>query len=677
MYTSRPDYIAFSLTMPTPYSHVSHRDVPRPNDVSGRQFEEMCLIIYSHQYTDAMFYSRGHKQHGIDLKMRERPSYGPVRDVLVQCKNTKSLPPCKVEDNIRAALTRWAPKRTEDPDLLLIVATTVDQPDTDALNTCFDDIADKLLVGPLRSKVGLVVHGWADLTRFVRETRPLSEYFLERSAEDGAVESVEVERIGKCMRECLDAGRLKDARAYWDQVQVKFAGVKLPVAFSDGLVELFLRAGDFSALDVCLDGLLATRRYRAGYWVAYLRAKRFNSMVTRPRNFAEMMTARPEPPFDLGDTIRQQTEWLLPAQGSLDDTLTLASWMIAYGGRQAATAGLLRALSLIRQHWDRETELPLPGGDEHWTVRDGRLVPHAQPLLSRRMSHVPTTSQERKAVVLVRSYEYLRMLFSTRFGYDSLLETECEGGKWTTFFDEKLDVLSVEYYFSRSGAYGFEPHAARDFDEAGLTGFYAEAKRLHFDWHETDIVYLQERRPDLPYSAVCTSDVLLADCEHQYSERRRMESLLLSHTLSIERVIAVMRMLQILDDDLCRASVAGAGNVYAKRLGKLRELVRNCWLENRRTGTRDVVVRAVYDDVGGGTVEDDTSGTCGKPGRSRWVSNELRAAIGLSNSSSSPLLTNFSDFDRAKTEGAKRISLPWRVNESATSNGVGWRDVMA
>lgn len=117
--------------------------------------------------------------------------------------------------------------------------------------------------------------------------------------------------------------------------------------------------------------------------------------------------------------------------------------------------------------------------------------------------------------------------------------------------------------------------------------------------------------------------------------------------------------------------------MYAKRLGKLRELVRNCWLENRRNGTRDVLVRAVYDDVVGETVEGATSGMCGKPSRSYRVSNELRAAIALSNSGCSPLLTNFSDYDRAKTEGAERLSLPWRMNDNATSNGVGWRDVMA
>lgn len=663
--------------MPTPYDLVSRRHMRRPHDVSGREFEEMCLIIYSHQYTDAMFYSRGHEQHGIDLKMREQPSYGPVRNVLVQCKDTKSLPASKIAPDIRAALNRWTPANAEDPDLLIVIASTVKQPDTDALSACFDEIVGELIAAPLRRKVKLLVHGWADLTRFVRMTPALSEYFLERWADDGAIESVEVERVGKCMRDCLDAGRMKEARQYWDLIQAKFAGVKLPADFSDNLVELFLRAGDFRALETRLDVLLATRRYRACYWVAYLRAKRFNSMVAPPRSFAEIITARPEPAFDLGATIRQQMEWLLPAQGSLDDTLTLAGWMVAYGARQAGVAGLMRSLSLIRQHWGRETGLPLPEPDECWTVHNGRLVPRAQQHPARWTHPIPTTPAERKAVVLIQAYEYVRLLFSTRFGYDSLRNAESECGGWCNFFDEDHDVLSVEQYFHRFGACGFETHAAKNFNEAGLAGFYAEAKRLHFSWDETDMVYLLEQHSALPYSAVCTSDVLLADCEHEYTLQRREDSLLSSPTLSIERVLAAMRMVEILDDNIGRSAIIGTGNVHSKRLGKLRELVRGCWLEQRRVGTRDVLVKPVYQDA---ACEDEAAGTslaCGKSSASWRVTGELRAAIALSNSGSTPLITRFSDYERSQNEGANCVRLPWRLRHDVAVDRAGWLGVTA
>lgn len=656
--------------MLTPYDIAAQRELNRPRDVSGRQFEEMCLIIYSHQYTDAMFYSRGHLQHGIDLKMRERHATGEVRDVLVQCKDTKTISSLNLEKDMAAALTRWAPTANTQPDLLYVVATTVEHPDTGDFDAKFTKILDQIIAAPLRGKVKLLVHGWADLTRFVRATPALTEYFLEPLADHGAPESVDLERIGKCLRECLDAGRLKEARQYWEQAEGAHPGVRLPAGFSDNLVELFSRAGDFAALDRHLDRLLATRRYRAGYWVAYFRAKRFTTKITRPLTFHQVMATRPTPPFDLGATIRQQIASLLAAQGTLDETLTLATWIVTYGEQTVAEAGLLRALSLIRQHWTRATGLELPDPEDQLTVRNGRLAPIAQSMQADHILSMPTTVSERVAVVLVQAYEYLRMLFATRFDLPSLLEAESAAQGWTNFFDEDRYALSVEDYFANLRARGLQEEVAARFDEAGLNGFYAEAMRMQFGWSETDMVYVNEHPANIPYSVVCTSRLLLADCEHVYFEQRRSEALLIAPTLAIERVLATLSLLDILDDDVRKTSGRNEGNGYSKRADKVRALVRACSLDQRRAGSREVLIRPVYEDaqvVDAGFdspiafLQAPTSDCSGGHG---WANTdcanaELDAVIAMSNNCTAPMIGSFRECQHAEARGALRVRRPW------------------
>lgn len=677
-YTYTVDLILLIHNVPTQYDIAAQRELPRPNDPSGRRFEEMCLIIYSHQYSDGMFYSRGHVQHGIDLKMRERCTDGTVRDVLVQCKDKKALSPSDVEEDMAAALKRWAPTESIQPDLLYVLATTVENPNTDGFKEKFAKIRDQIVAPAFRNKVELLVHGWADLTRFVRGTEALTNYFCEPVADHGAPDSIELERIGACLGECLETGRLKDARQYWEQAERAHPGAKLPAGFSDKLVELFLRAGDFAAMDRHLDRLLASRRYRAGYWVAYFRAKRFTTKVTRPMTFSEMMASRPTPPFDLGATIRQQQASLLAAQGTLDETLTLAGWMVTYGEYAVARAGLLRALSLIRQHWAHETGLDLPGPEHHLTIRDNRLVPINQPLRADYVAPVPTTAGERAAVAFVQAYEYLRMLFATRFDHARLLDAETSAQGWTQFFNEDRHALSVEDYFALLHIRGFEAEVEARFREAGLAGFYAEAMRMQFSWNETDMVYVKERHARIPYSAVCTSSVMLADCEFNSFDMRRSQAWLTAPTLAVERILATLSLLDILDDDVRRFSGRNEANHHSKRADKVRALLRVCSVDQRTDGSRNVLVRPVYENaqlIGANTassIERVRSPYSDYPGGLGWASvdrhsAELDAVIAMSDQGRAPMIGSWSERERAKARGALRVQLPWLV----VSNDLG------
>lgn len=180
-YTRTVNQILLIDPMLTPYNIAAQHDLERPCDVSGRQFEEMCLIIYSHQYSDAMFYSRGHLQPGIDLKMREPRADGAARDVLVQCKDTKTLSPSDLHKDIAAALTRWAPKGRAQPDLLYVVATTVAQPDTDGFEATFTKIRDQMIARTLAGQ-GQTARAWLGGPDSVCPRRPGSFRVFPRTA---------------------------------------------------------------------------------------------------------------------------------------------------------------------------------------------------------------------------------------------------------------------------------------------------------------------------------------------------------------------------------------------------------------------------------------------------------------------------------------------------------------
>lgn len=384
----------------------------------------------------------------------------------------------------------------------------------------------------------------------------------------------------------------------------------------------------------------------------------------RPLTFYEFMVNRPTPPFDLGATIRQQMPSLLAAQGTLDETLTLATWVVTYGEHSVARDGLLRALSLIRQHWKRATGFEVLGPEYHMTVRDDRLVPITQAPRPDYILPMPTTDGERAAVVLVQAYEYLRMLFATRFSRSSLLVVEAEAQGWMEFFDEDRDALSVENYFAYLRARGLQEDVEAHFSEAGLTGFYAEAMRMQFGWSETDMVYVNERPDNIPYSVVCTSRVLLADCEYEYFERRRSDALLIAPTLAIERVLATLSLLDILDSEMRRCS-GRITNEYSKRADKVRALVSACSLGQRRTGSREVQVRPVYEGVQGtgagsashiGFLQASAGRQAGEQG---WANAELDAAIAMSNNGTVTMIGSWRECERAESRGALRVRRPW------------------
>lgn len=426
-------------------------------------------------------------------------------------------------------------------------------------------------------------------------------------------------------------GRLEEARGYWQQIKQPRA--RLPPAVGEELVRLFLAAGDFERLDELLDSLLKKRMYRARYWIAYLRAKRFLTMVPRHASTLQELLASPQgPPFRLEEAIGQQEAYLLSAMGTLNEKLTLALWLVSYGGQEVADRGLLRALSLIRQHWP--VGCPLPGPDEQWTLRDDRLVRHdAPPPIRARRREKPTDS-EGEATVLMEAYEYLQTVHARRSGYPATMRLEKEGGGWAHFSHEFADASSP-----------------KRFNVAWLADFYAEAQRAEHRWEELGSVNLcEEGTAAPPYRAVCTADVLLTDCETGQGQRRRSEIRLSTPTLAMERILAFMRREEILDLDAAaeQRSHVEWGTVHAWRLERLRELIRFCTRASAGLPGRDYVqVCPVYYDM------------TDKLAQPPAVQDELRASIAFASQRNSDLIATFAEDERARSAGLDKVRLYW------------------
>lgn len=104
----------------------------KPSDLSGKQFENMCLVIFERHFEadDANFYgSNRYGQNGIDLTMANRKA-GASGRVVVQCKDRPQLSWSNFSEDFKAAINKFGPRADDDPDLLYILATTAPATDT-------------------------------------------------------------------------------------------------------------------------------------------------------------------------------------------------------------------------------------------------------------------------------------------------------------------------------------------------------------------------------------------------------------------------------------------------------------------------------------------------------------------------------------------------------------------
>lgn len=626
-------------------------DIAPPRDPSGRDFEEFCLAVYTHHFEtrDAMYYNRGHGQHGIDIMLLERPSKRRARKIVIQCKDVERLPPSAIAPDLRQALIHWAPGSDAEDDLLVIVATTARRPPSGNIMQVFQDLRAELVAEPLRDRVGVLVHGWDDITAIILRYAELQDHLRARGQYDPPDEPLSYQHLAESIQHCVDARQLAEARQHWNQAVAMVGKDALPRTLLGATVSLLLAAGDFARLDDTLAVSLTRRTVSAGGLVAHFRARRFTSSVPQhPVGFADLVT-KDLPPLRLGDLVGKNERYLLSAYGNLDDKLTLALWLVMHGGPEAAARGLLRALSLIRQHWPAGCEMPDP--NETWTLLEGRLVRHG--LRPRASRFQPATSDERKAVVLTHAFEFLRACYATRFGWQSTWRVEADCGGWTHFLpdsdtDKRTDALE---YFALYGACDAGFDARAQFNAAELGGFIEEALRMMADWMVVCQTYQRGSGGALPYGGVCTAQVLLWDAETGQGGTRCRELRLSAPSLAVEHVLAVMSMLEIADAAERRDGL-GDKNLHAWRLSQLRQmLLRMTRRMDEPIPDERIRVRAVYSDLGGQRVAAST------------LSHELHAAIAMS-SDFWPLIATYIEAEQASASGASKISMYWIWNEA-------------
>lgn len=626
--------------MNTVYFENQTLELQRPPAGDGPAFEDMCLTVYREHYgsKEAMFYNRGHMQHGIDLLVPETRANGTRQNVVIQCKNTKALDDKIIKDDIQAAVRRWIPSATRDADLLFILATTVDHPKSSTYEDIFKEACKAFTLPPGRT-ARIAVHGWPTINSIVQEPGPLRTYFLEPRDPPGTIHDIRDEQCVHRIREHLGAYNLGKANSLLGEIKTPY--VKLPMKARSTLVDLFVAAGDFDALDKLLPTMLGVRRFDAGYWIAYLRAERFCGAVHEPKHFLELMGQRKR--FPLADTISDHEASLLSAIGSLDQKLTLALWAVVYGEEPVASRGLVRALSLIRQYWKEVTSVQMPRPGESWTIRNDRLIPGCNPLPGDPTEAVATDDQ-RAAVALVHAYEYVRLVFQTRFGYSALCLLEADADGWT-YFTENRHSLVDNYFSVKFPEFG---NGNPELKRVGLVLFSEEAQRMEFDWVEArrmvDVISMPRL---LPYSVICTSDVFLSDCETGQHLQRKAQAHLRTSTFAIERVLAVRRMQEMqAEEDIMRRQQRER-SIFAPRLERFEQVIGSCSLKKARLDN-DVIVLPAYIDWEPGPAQEPRSRT------------ELRLSLAWANASQQILVLNDDHADRDLHALAERpVQFTW------------------
>lgn len=623
-------------------------DVAKPNDPSGRVFEEMCLAVYSQHFNtrDAMYYNRGHGQHGIDIMLLECQVNGKPRTIVVQCKDIEKLPPSKITPDLREALKHWAPVSQAHADLLIIVATTAKRPNAGKIKSAFHELRGELLSAPMRAKVDILIHGWDDLTSIIHGNAELQDRFRASGQYDPPDEPLRMRSLADSIGRCVTELRLNEARQHLRQARILVGDKPLPATVLHAAVPLLLAAGDFAQLDETLERSLTRRTVSAGALVALFRAKRFTGMVPEHAVHLTDLLPKDAPPSTLENQVEDYSRYLLSAHGALDDTLTLALWMIMHGGADTASRGLLRALSLVRQNWP--VECAMPSRQEEWTIRHGRLAPWEIPRAS---YDQPVTDQEHRAVVLTHAYEFLRALHAKRFAWPSTLYQEAAVGGWAIFYPDSRTVAQADAleYFAFNGACRPEFDAEARFEAAGLANFYAEALRMMADWQVVGVIHNDSAAERMSFGAVCTSQVLLFDVETGHGPRRRKEVTLKVPAIAVERLLAVSRMLEIGDEAECRSSVADS--VHAWRRSRLQQLLAAMTRrEAEPVPEGRIQVRAVYADY--------PQEMC----RARLL-DELRASIMMSNTFC-PIVATYLDGDRALAVGRATVKSYWLYKEA-------------
>lgn len=508
-------------------SQNASRIITRPNDPSGKAFEDMCLVIYGVHYRtdDAVFYGRrGQAQRGIDIRLTDKTNPHNVRCVVVQCKDTQRLSFSDIEWEITETLNAHG-----DVSELIIATTSSDDA---RLTEKVDALVESLL-----SRIKVSVHFWSKIESIVRQSEPLSEHFCDPVSEIGFARYTH-QQVADDISLATRAWRFDRAIKLWETHQkdgkarynhAELSPAEMPLTLRASLLDLYMTAGDFERAAQILDVELTRKTYNADLHLKFVRALRVISQV-EPHPSPLRFVGEVRKTFS--EVIDSSASKLLSACGSLDVQLTLARLVIFHANTsEAIDAGLRRALGLVIQSWPMDATFPRPTDVEHFTARIPGQHTRAW---SRDAMEPQRVHADNFAMSLVQTYSRIRETFARRRGPSALGNIERALGGWP-----------------KEIAYGGNWNATFNALERGARAcfpiFWAEMDRCEWSREEaTEIVF--HKMNTYTDTRVCSSDALFVDCLRGSNEERRSKHRLLTTTLSLERILCLSRTAEIFGD---------------------------------------------------------------------------------------------------------------------------------
>jgi hypothetical protein len=506
----------------------------RPEDQSGKAFEDMCLAIYGRylKTTDARLYGRrGQRQKGVDIRASDKTERAslPYKSVLIQCKDYKKLTFAKIKKDLLDAMTAWDESRNNFSEYIIATTSASDA-------KLDDDIRNFEATHSLEFKVSL--HCWEKLQEIVESDAELQCQFLERDF-GRHIYSETMSRLSRSIELEIESGNLRTAkqlaREYLNSSPPQILAEGINQDLHSGLTGLYMKAYDFFSAYEFLDREIPRRPYDASLRIQYARVRRFMNQVQKPLTgllpfFANKAKDRFETEIDDAAPI------LLSAIGSLDEQLTLAYLVIFHAGApEWIDKGLERFLTLVLRAWPQCDVAPPDKPLEYFAYRDFILHQSGRPLpiVKRR-----NDTSNLFAVSLAAAYSKARELFAMRRPWSFSSEIEKSLGGWAQ---------------SISNIDGFEINRpiALEITERAHSQFpilWSEIQRN--EWARASPIEYT-RLFDRHFSSkttLCTSDALIADCAREPRGIDHTNVEIITTNQSIERLLCILRKSELLVD---------------------------------------------------------------------------------------------------------------------------------
>lgn len=486
--------------------------IEKPNDRSGREFENLCLVLFEHHFAaqDANFYGRNATgQNGIDIRLSSRQQATP-ETIIIQCKDVSELHWSTVKDDFEKAIRHFSGELADSAaNLYFIVATTADGVNSPKLRAAADAFLSLNLAKDIRARFRYDFIAWPLLTEWVKNKQSLRDLFC-RPTRPADVRITQAQlQLHRTLERCTHEMRLHEGRtALLDYMRSDSQADPehyhwLPTKLFSSVLDLFMLSCDFERAKKLLDVILGSRPLEGRYLLQHLRAHRVLALCPRHNKHLpglQGLVTRPAAPRALHREVESLAPQLFDALGDIDTQLCLALWMVSYAeDRRIVDGALRRALGLIAWAWPKDVP-PLDPDRIYTVTANGHLYEEIVGGRRRVANNIQCLD-----FALVMAYSYIRSVHAIRFGIDATLAAESSQRGWPRHFND----LVSQHPLDLPGALKGGQHAF-----SHLPQFFAELKGRYYQPESTSAIY-EKQVPELTASRyVCTAEFLLSDCSN-------------------------------------------------------------------------------------------------------------------------------------------------------------------